>query len=137
MESGTPVTDSSVSTVATAPTNSSTTTSDDLITYGESTRDITTTVGQSFVLSLPANITTPYRWVLDSTVDPNAIELVKNEYTEASTSTCRGCVGVGGRRLLTFRIKRAGTFVLSLSYQSITDPKEAPESRFQATVLAK
>jgi predicted secreted protein len=138
-ESGSSMPSSSPEAVAVAPSAASSTASSasaagTVPTYGETTRELTTAVGQSFVLALPANITTPYRWVVDSTLDSSALELVKNEYSDAPAAGCSGCLGAGGRRLLTFQAKRTGTWTLSLSYQSITDSKEAPVSRFQATV---
>lgn len=131
--SATPMTNTSQTAAAVAPSAAST----GIPTYGESTREIATGVGQSFVLALPANVATPYKWVVDSTVDPTALELVTNEYSETPAPGCVGCLGVGGRRLMTFQAKRTGTLLLSLSYQSITDPKEAPANRFQAQVQVK
>jgi predicted secreted protein len=106
-------------------------------TYGENTHEFSTAVGQPFILSLPANITTPYKWVVSSTVDPTAFDLVKDEYVANPPDGCTGCVGTGGRRLMTFQAKRTGLLTLSLRYQSITDAKSEPASEYQATIQVK
>jgi inhibitor of cysteine peptidase len=106
-------------------------------TYGEGTHEFSTAVGQAFTLSLPANITTPYKWVVNSSVDPTAFELVKDEYVANPPDGCLGCVGMGGRRLMTFQAKRVGLLTLSLRYQSITDAKAEPASEYQANIQVK
>jgi predicted secreted protein len=105
--------------------------------YDEKTSQLSVAVGQRFSLSLAANITTPYKWVVDPSLDAAILALVEDKYVEPPPRESPGAVGGGGRRLLTFEAKRAATTNLKLTYQSITDPQEPPVRTHQVTVDAR
>jgi predicted secreted protein len=103
--------------------------------YDDSTTEIVAAVGVPFTVALPANITTPYKWVIDPSTDVSVLELTKDEYVANPPAECTGCVGTGGRRLLTLQPKRAATVQLAMSYRSITDAAEPPAKQFSARVV--
>jgi predicted secreted protein len=105
--------------------------------YDENTAEIAAAVGVPFTLALPANVTTPYKWGVDPSTDASALELIKDEYAANPPAECTGCVGTGGRRLLTFQPKRAGTVQLSMSYRSITNAAEPPAKQYSARVVIR
>ncbi|MGC4067052.1 MAG: protease inhibitor I42 family protein [Polyangiaceae bacterium] len=96
-----------------------------------------TNVGVPFTVALPANITTPYKWVVDPSTDASVLELTKDEYVASPPAECPGCVGTGGRRLLTFQPKRTATSQLAMSYRSITNASEPPAKQFVVRVVVR
>jgi len=105
--------------------------------YDETTSQIEVAVGARFTLALKANVTTPYKWSVTAAVDATALALVEERYVERAPAECSGCVGVGGRRLLTFEARRPGSFPLDLEYRSIGDPNEPPAASVHVTVTVK
>ncbi len=107
------------------------------LSINESVHAITVARGQAFTVSLPANITTPYKWIPATNLAEAGIELLKDEYQTNPSPDCANCAGVGGRRMMTFRSNLPGEHVLSLKYQSITNSTEAPAETYQATVTVR
>jgi len=93
--------------------------------YDDTTRTIAGKVGDKFTINLPANITTPYKWVVDS--PESVVALTERHYEEKPPVGCTNCVGYPGTDRLTFEAKSGGTATLVLRYaplRSKTDPAE-------------
>jgi predicted secreted protein len=102
--------------------------------YDDSTRAIEAKVGDRFAINLPANITTPYKWVVAST--QAAVVLAERHYEDKPPAGCTACVGYPGTDRFTFEAKQEGITTLVLQYaplRSKSDPAER-ELSIQVTV---
>ena len=74
-------------------------------------------VGEWFLLRLPENPTTGYRWEFQSALDP-ALSLEEDSFARAGTAP-----GAGGLRSWRFRAVRAGEFRLQLALKRGWQPR--------------
>lgn len=89
------------------------------------------TNGQTFRITLDANVTTPYRWHLVKVPDAGVVEYVSSAY-EASPNP-EGLVGAGGTSIWTFEATGAGTTAIGLASVEINDrPPKQPD--FSVTI---
>lgn len=79
----------------------------------EKANNLDGTVGKEATLSLEANPTTGYRWMLDSL--PSELILVSSDY-QPSKDCKNGMVGCGGEQTFYFIGKAAGKGTLKLIY---------------------
>jgi predicted secreted protein len=107
-------------------------------TYDESVRSIEVAVGGSFVVALPANITTPMRWRIEPAPD-TALLSVSETYADTPPPVCKGCAGYPGTRSFSFEAHAPGKLTLHFAYRPLTDPKAAAEQELdvQVNVIAK
>jgi predicted secreted protein len=102
---------------------------------GNATQTIRARAGERFSIALPANITTPYKWIV---ANPNEAiaKLVSDEYKDAPPAGCQGCVGYAGTTTLTFEAVAAGAHPLQLAYRGLaqTDTPAQRELAIQLTV---
>jgi predicted secreted protein len=117
--------------VTPAPSASATATAVGDKAYDDSTKAITAKVGERFTLNLPANITTPYKWVLAS--PETNVTLAERHYQEKPPEGCSGCVGYPGTDRLTFEAKQPGDTKLILRYAPLRS-KEPAERELTITV---
>jgi len=103
-------------------------------TYDDTTRSIDASVGERFTLNLPANVTTPYKWVA-APAEP-ALVLAERHYEDKPPADCQGCVGYPGTDRLTFEAKQAGTTTLVLRYAPLRG-KEPAERELSIKVTVK
>lgn len=103
---------------------------------GNATQAIKARPGERFMIALPANITTPFKWVV---ANPNesVAKLVADEYKDAPPPDCRGCVGYAGTTTLTFEAVARGSLPLSLAYRGLGQlgASDAPAQREVAIQL--
>ena len=83
--------------------------------------DMTGTVGSPFVVVLPGNPSTGYRWEVEH--NPAAIALVSDEYVADDPD---GAPGSGGKYRFTFEPQRTGETLMVFRYQR---PDDAQPSR--------
>ncbi len=93
---------------------------------GNATQTIKARPGERFVIALPANITTPFKWVV---ANPNEAiaKLVSNDYEDAPPAGCQGCVGYAGTTTLTFEAVASGAAALTLAYRGLGDDDAPPQ----------
>jgi len=103
-------------------------------TYDDTTRSIDASVGDRFTLNLPANVTTPYKWV--AAPSEPALVLAERHYEDKPPAGCQGCVGYPGTDRLTFEAKQAGTTTLVLRYAPLRG-KEPGERELSIKVTVK
>ena len=74
--------------------------------------------GQVFKITLAANHTTGYRWVLAALPPAKVVKLVNNTYEPAGAKDKDGkpLLGAGGREVWTFQAVGRGTAFISLHY---------------------
>ncbi len=102
--------------------------------FDDSARTIEAKVGERFTINLPANITTPYKWVVAS--PETVVALAERHYDDTQNSKCDGCAGRSGTDRLTFEAKQDGTATLVLRYAPLRSKTEPParELSIQVTV---
>jgi inhibitor of cysteine peptidase len=79
------------------------------LTQEQNGQTVKTRSGNTFIIQLPENPTTGYRWSL-LLADSSIVELVSDEVFHGSST-----IGSGGQRRLTFRAKNIGSTQLKLS----------------------
>lgn len=89
------------------------------------TKTIETAVDSEFTISLDENPTTGYKW--EPVFDKDIFELVCNKYAPF----CKRRVGSGGKRDLTFKLLKSGTYTLKVEYKK---PKEKPIKTEEYTI---
>jgi len=104
----------------------------DAKTYDDSTRAIEAKVGDRFTINLPANITTPYKWVVAS--PETLVVLAERHYDDTASAKCDGCVGRSGTDRLTFEAKHDGTATLVLKYAPLRSKSDPPERELSIQV---
>ena len=74
--------------------------------------------GQVFQVTLAANHTTGYKWVLAKMPDAKVVKLVNSEYVPAKPQTPDGKapVGAGGQEVWTFQAAGPGRAMIVLNY---------------------
>lgn len=84
--------------------------------------------GQQFKVTLPANHTTGYRWVLASMPPAKVVKLLGSKYLPDKAETKNGVrrKGVGGREVWTFQAMGPGTTLISLYYVRTWEKGQPP-----------
>lgn len=103
--------------------------------YDDQTHTISTVVGERFVIRLPANITTPYKWLVVEDASATVF-LAERHYQDKPPPDCQNCVGYPGTDSLVFEARSPGTTKLTLRYaplRSEADPSDRKVS-IQVTV---
>ncbi len=100
--------------------------------YDDSTRTIDAKLGERFTVNLPANVTTPYKWVVASPEE--VVALVERHYDDSSPAKCDGCVGRGGTDRLTFEAKHEGSATLLLKYAPLRSKSEPAQREVSISV---
>ena len=104
----------------------------DAKTFDDSTRTIEAKVGDRFTINLPANITTPYKWVVAS--PETLVVLTDRHYDDTASAKCDGCAGRSGTDRLTFEAKHDGTATLVLKYAPLRSKSDPPERELSIQV---
>lgn len=84
--------------------------------------------GQVFKVTLAANHTTGYQWMLAKVPDPKVVKLVTNNYVpdKAEGPGGKRPVGVGGKEIWTFQAMGQGRVLISLHYVRPWEKDKAP-----------
>jgi predicted secreted protein len=84
------------------------------LTEKDSGRNVDVHVTDVLIITLDANHTTPFHWVLIQVPDPNVLEKVANTYEGSD-----GPPGTGGQEIWRFRAIGEGSANLELTYESL------------------
>lgn len=90
--------------------------------------------GDTLEITLKANPTTGYQWVITS-VDSSLLINTDTEYKTSQTS--RKIVGSGGKSIFRFKAKKSGKTDLRLIYHQPFEKNIPPVKTFQLTVIVK
>ena len=90
--------------------------------------------GKEFSITLEANPTTGYHWVLVGELDKNAVEFVKKDYTSTSDPKL---AGGGGLDVWTFKAVNAGETQVTLGYYPPSNDPVDPQQTRTFTVVIK
>lgn len=88
--------------------------------------------GARFSVNLPANITTPYHWVVASA--QTQVRLAERHYSDTPPADCAGCVGYPGTDRLTFEALQAGSSQLVLHYSPLRSKNDPPEKELTINI---
>jgi len=101
---------------------------------GETSGNIETKVGQSFIIILPSNITTGYSWRL-AEPQPKILEMVSKKYkTPEETGNI---VGAAGKEEWIFRAIEKGTASLLFEYVRPWEKDQPPDSKAAFVILVE
>lgn len=95
-------------------------------------RPMTVRIGDSFTITLRANMSTGYQWQLTA-LDEAMLQLVNSEYIPYSTKR----LGADGKQLFTFKALKAGETTISFKYAREWEKDKPPERQQIIPVLIK
>lgn len=87
--------------------------------YDEQVAQIEARVGESFEIALPGNVTTPFRWALDTESLSGLAKLNAQTYTDSPPPECPRCVGYPGTAHFEIEATKAGEANLRLAYRRL------------------
>ena len=90
-------------------------------------------VGQEFKITLPANATTGYQWVLDQPPDEKLVRVLKSNYKRSDSKL----MGAGGKMTWTFKALAAGKTEMKLKYARPWEKNEPPAQATNYVVIIK
>ncbi|ABL05026.1 protease inhibitor I42 family protein [Mycobacterium ulcerans] len=97
-------------------------------------RDITLSVGDTLLVTLGSNYTTPYRWTEDATIgDPTVLNQISHRYVRPDTDV----IGAPGTEVWTFTALKPGTTTITTGYASFVGSDNTPTCTFTAKVTVK
>lgn len=106
----------------------------DVLTQNAITQSITLTVGNTLIVKLGSNYTTPYRWTPDMKVGDSAVvKQISHEFVQPSTDA----LGAPGAEVWTFEALQRGSTTLSASYNSIVGKDPKPSCTYTANVTVQ
>lgn len=97
-------------------------------------QSITLAVGNTLVVKLGSNYTTPYRWTPDMKLgDPGVLKQMTHEFVPPSSDA----LGAPGTEVWTFTALRPGTTTIGTSYTSFVGKDPKPSCTYTATVTVQ
>lgn len=105
----------------------------DVLTQSEINQDVTLAVGNTLIVRLGSNYTTPYRWNPNTKIgDTSVIKQLSHEFEQPSSDA----LGAPGTEVWTFAALKPGTTTVSTTYTSFVgkDAKPACTYTLKATV---
>jgi len=97
-----------------------------------STSSIHVSLGHSFSLSLEANPSTGYQWLLSNPLDAKFLELVSTHYIPASPSPR---IGQSGQQIFTFQPLRTAVTSIALMYCRPWDESDCANVHFYTVTI--
>lgn len=106
----------------------------DVLTQSEITQDATLSVGNTLLVELGSNYTTPYRWTPDTKVgDASVLKQLSHAFEQPASDA----LGAPGTEVWTFTALRPGTTTVSTSYTSFVDKDAKPACTYTLTVTVR
>lgn len=103
----------------------------DVLTQSEIRQDITLAVGNTLLVELGSNYTTPYRWTPDTKIgNPAIIKQLSHEFVQPSSDA----LGAPGTEVWTFTALQPGATTVTTSYTSFVDKNAKPACTYTLTV---
>jgi inhibitor of cysteine peptidase len=96
-------------------------------------KPIAATAGKEFKITLRANATTGYQWVLAKAPDEKLVKLLRSEYKRPDSKL----VGAGGEMVWTFQALAAGRTELGLDYVRPWEKGQKPAQTTNFVVVIK
>lgn len=105
------------------------------VTEADSGQAVSLDVGQTLVLTLSANPTTGYDWMVTEPGAPQLRQDGEGVYVQDPGSA--GAIGAGGTKTYRFLAAEPGATTLGLAYARSFEPGEPPASTFSVPVTVK
>ena len=106
----------------------------DVLTQSEISQSITLAVGNTLVVELGSNYTTPYRWAPDTTIGDSAIiKQLSHEFVPPSSDA----LGAPGTEMWTFAALRPGVTTVGTSYASFVEKDAKPACTYTLNVVVR
>lgn len=98
------------------------------------TQSITLSVGNTLMVKLGSNYTTPYRWAPDMKVgDPGVVKQTSHEFVPPNTDA----LGAPGTEVWSFTALKPGTTTITTSYTSFVGKDTKPACTYTANVTVQ
>ncbi|WP_082946703.1 protease inhibitor I42 family protein [Mycobacterium sp. ACS4054] len=106
----------------------------DVLTQSLITQGITLAVGNTLVVKLGSNYTTPYRWAPDMKIgDSGVLKQTSHEFVPPSSDA----LGAPGAEVWTFTALKPGTTTIGTSYTSFVGKDTKPACTYTANVTVQ
>lgn len=106
----------------------------EVLTQSEIKQNITLSVGNTLVVELGSNYTTPYRWNPDTKIgDASIIKQLSHEFVQPTSDA----LGAPGNEEWTFSAQKPGTTTVSTSYTSFVGKDAKPACTYTLTVTVQ
>lgn len=106
----------------------------DVLTQSEITQTITLAVGNTLIVQLGSNYTTPYRWNPDTKIgDSSVIKQLNHEFEQPASDA----LGAPGTEVWTFAALRPGTTTVGTAYTSFVGKDAKPACTYTLTVTVQ
>ncbi|HEX5255541.1 MAG TPA: protease inhibitor I42 family protein [Mycobacterium sp.] len=106
----------------------------DVLTQSEINQNITLSVGNTLVVELGSNYTTPYRWTPDTKIgDASVIKQLSHQFVQPTSDA----LGAPGNEEWTFAALKPGTTTVSTSYTSFVGKDAKPACTYTLTVTVQ
>lgn len=103
----------------------------DVLTQSEISQSATLAVGNTLVVELGSNYTTPYRWTPDTKIgDPSVIKQTNHEFVQPTSDA----LGAPGTEVWTFTALKPGSTTIGTSYTSFVDKNAKPACTYTLNV---
>lgn len=98
------------------------------------TQSITLAVGNTLLVKLGSNYSTPYRWAPDAKIgDPSIVKQINHEFVQPTSDA----LGAPGTEVWTFSALKSGTTTITTSYTSFVGKKTQPACTYTAKVTVQ
>jgi inhibitor of cysteine peptidase len=107
---------------------------DDVLKQSVINQSITLAVGNTLVVKLGSNYTTPYRWNPDTKIgDSTIIKQTSHQFVQPRSDA----LGAPGTEVWTFSVLKSGTTTISTSYTSFVGGDAKPACTYTANVTVQ
>lgn len=107
---------------------------DDVLRQSSITQSVTLAVGNTLVVKLGSNYSTPYRWKPETQIaDPSVLRQNSHEFVQPTSDA----LGAPGTEVWTFSAVKAGTTTITNSYASFVGKDPKPTCTYTATVTVQ
>lgn len=107
---------------------------DDVLKQDVITQNITLAVGNTLIVKLGSNYTTPYRWKPDTKIGDSAvIKQISHEFVQPTSDM----LGAPGTEVWTFTALQRGTTTITTSYTSFVSKDAKPACTYTANVTVQ
>lgn len=106
----------------------------DVLTQSEISQTVTLAVGNTLIVQLGSNYTTPYRWNPDTRIgDSSVIKQLSHEFEQPASDA----LGAPGTEVWTFSALKPGTTTVSTAYTSFVGKDAKPACTYTLTVTVQ
>jgi inhibitor of cysteine peptidase len=107
---------------------------DDVLNQSIVTQNVTLAVGNTLILKLGSNYSTPYRWTANTKIgDETILKQTSHEFEQPTIDT----LGAPGTEVWTFKALKPGITTITTYYISFVGQNSTPKCTYNATVTVQ